>query len=593
MGWCELVLLQTVVIGYSWGAMLVQFDSTPPSVFTWSDDSVMTVNPQQAHDLLASMVVDTARELHERHPANRNNSSNRNSHNSDSCSRALNRNFNQTVDSQHNTAQVSENDTSLPTDKSDSSVSEGHSHPWQYSDLQRETKKAVYRKLLTRTLQHHRQAYHRLREIVAAEGFKDTIIHQWLMFTTGRNAVLRILHSLKDDKDSEGRSLPSSRSKSSVEIPPQSESPNTQTDSESTVSPATQATQDTRFGLPRVAREVKEPSRHNTILSLLMGMVKEDLNTFSPSRTERRRRSQGGMMYLPVGGTTQVQCPTAADAAGVSITQMAFLTICLTVFNIIVNINNNINNNNNNNNINSDNNLSNNNAQLSLNVNNAAQVNVMLPPPNPGRKRRSFVRNIWREARPSTTIISLNHILQQVKQERKLKQKESQKHSRRNTWRQSIMPTDSNVSLDTFLQQRQQERKRKLQQETIGPLNKNRTAEVFSEVVGVSGEELQKGDSVPKLPQQRAEVAVGFMKVVKEWMKNSPQVSPSCRGLLLCGSLKHPHTPLDTWLNVFVSFVTHQRVTGAATSLHHFVRSAVTGQGCRHLFPECKQTLVS
>ena len=91
-------------------------------------------------------------------------------------------------------------------------------------------------------------------------------------------------------------------------------------------------------------------------------------------------------MYLPVGSTTQVSCPTSADAAGISISQMAFLSMILTMFSIIVNINNNINNNNNSNNINTDNNLSNNNVQLSVNSNNAAQVNVMLPAA--GRKKR-------------------------------------------------------------------------------------------------------------------------------------------------------------------------------------------------------------
>ncbi|CAL4067599.1 unnamed protein product, partial [Meganyctiphanes norvegica] len=108
-----------------------------------------------------------------------------------------------------------------------------------------------------------------------------------------------------------------------------------------------------------------------------------------------RSSDKSGLMYIPLGGTKKVQCPTAADAAGISITQMAFLSICLTVFNIIVNISNNINNNNNNNNINSNNNLANSNVQLSSNVNNAAQINIMLPPPTPGKKKRSILRQLW------------------------------------------------------------------------------------------------------------------------------------------------------------------------------------------------------
>ncbi|KAK7085378.1 hypothetical protein SK128_006079 [Halocaridina rubra] len=149
-------------------------------------------------------------------------------------------------------------------------------------------------------------------------------------------------------------------------------------------------------------------------LRLQSSMNRDSWKLVNNTSHTRKRRDDRGMMYLPIGGTKKVSCPTAADAAGVSITQMAFLSICLTVFSIIVNISNNINNNNNNNNLNSDNNLSNNNAQLSLNVNNAAQVNVMLPPPVPGRKKRSNLRDIWNEVEIKVASDNIDQLYQEL-----------------------------------------------------------------------------------------------------------------------------------------------------------------------------------
>ncbi|XP_042211185.1 homeobox protein 5-like [Homarus americanus] len=326
-------------------------------------------------------------------------------------------------------------------------------------------------------------------------------------------------------------------------------------------------------------------TKSNDLLTFLMGGLTE-ASPSSPnfSSNKRRRRSQGGMMYLPVGGTTQVQCPTAADAAGVSITQMAFLTICLTVFNIIVNINNNINNNNNNNNINSDNNLSNNNAQLSLNVNNGAQVNVMLPPPIPGRRKRATLRDNWHQVLPHTTTSdSLDHILHQV-----VKEKQSKQHLI--TYGKEIQDTN----------QRKRDKRKKLmirrqREEVINLPNSSYNTGQLQEGVGVRKVAHDAVNLTRRTKQGFAGVAERVMTVVVTgWMKESPLASPACRGLHLCRNFTtQRHLPRDVWLNVLASFVTHQRVTGATTSLHHFVRSAVTGQGCRHLFPECKQTLVS
>merc|ERR1711892_1079994 len=85
----------------------------------------------------------------------------------------------------------------------------------------------------------------------------------------------------------------------------------------------------------------------------------------------------GALMYLPIGGSGNIRCPTAADAAAVNIAQMAFLATSMNILSIVANINNNMNNNNNNQlNINAQ---SNNNVVSNTNVNNGNQVNVMVP----------------------------------------------------------------------------------------------------------------------------------------------------------------------------------------------------------------------
>ena len=136
-----------------------------------------------------------------------------------------------------------------------------------------------------------------------------------------------------------------------------------------------------------------------THLSRLAELRRKYTTQFGGDRSDsprRRRRtgqgpdSGGAVMYLPVGGGGGgKRCPTAADAAASSISQMAFLSLILAIFNVVANISNNINNNNNNNNNNNDNNVSSSNTNLSSNNNNANQINVQLPPPVPGRRRRS------------------------------------------------------------------------------------------------------------------------------------------------------------------------------------------------------------
>ena len=51
-------------------------------------------------------------------------------------------------------------------------------------------------------------------------------------------------------------------------------------------------------------------------------------------------------MYLPLSNAGSIRCPTAADAAAVSITQMTFFATAMNIFSVVANISNNLNNNN-------------------------------------------------------------------------------------------------------------------------------------------------------------------------------------------------------------------------------------------------------
>ncbi|XP_064097818.1 general transcriptional corepressor trfA-like [Macrobrachium nipponense] len=228
-------------------------------------------------------------------------------------------------------------------------------------------KNEVYRAILLQTFLHHREAHQQLvgASKSTTSGGADSLLREHLRHVTGPDAVHKVFRDLTDNE-----------------------------------------------GVP-------------VTLGLRKGRGSYSLNA-TDSPAGRVRRSDKGMMYIPVGGTKKVQCPTAADAAGSSLIQMAFLSIFLTVFSIVVNVSNNINNNNNNNNVNTDNNLANNNAQLSLNVNNAAQVNVMLPPPIPGRRRRRetsssfsstsspFLRDTWKDVRMKEAALSLDEMLERL-----------------------------------------------------------------------------------------------------------------------------------------------------------------------------------
>lgn len=296
-------------------------------------------------------------------------------------------------------------------------------------------------------------------------------------------------------------------------------------------------------------------------------------------------------MYLPIGGTTKVQCPTAADAAGVSIAQMAFLSICLTVFNVIVNINNNINNNNNNNNINSDNNLSNNNAELSLNVNNAGQVNVMLPPPIPGRKRRaSSFRAKWQnEAEASGLDLSrwaesktgeqeLEHIRLDIDKRQGVETSASADGDEALVKERSSKSESKVVRTELRTAKATANRKEAMivdnvQGSAVPTADSNstdaKTPPAFEAVtepsVGDTTEDFSRPTPVPgalgsRSPDTRSSsrgcgkggrrgVASGLLRAVREWAVDAPLLPLQCRGLLWCRGLREASTR-DVWLHV-------------------------------------------
>jgi len=109
----------------------------------------------------------------------------------------------------------------------------------------------------------------------------------------------------------------------------------------------------------------------------------ESISNDNPVGVRRAKQIEsadaGAVMYLPLGQGQSIRCPTAADSAAVSLTQMTLLATAMNIFSVVANISNNINNNNNNNNQVSYNAQSNNNVVTNTNVNNGNQVNVMVP----------------------------------------------------------------------------------------------------------------------------------------------------------------------------------------------------------------------
>jgi len=115
------------------------------------------------------------------------------------------------------------------------------------------------------------------------------------------------------------------------------------------------------------------------------------ISSRSNSQRSRKKRNslsgKKGVMYvsLDAGGGGE-SCPSLADSAAVSLSQMAFLSMSVSIFSVVANIANNLNNNNNNQNDNNLNYVHQQNNNLNMNQNIVNQLNIDLPPPIPGKR---------------------------------------------------------------------------------------------------------------------------------------------------------------------------------------------------------------
>lgn len=112
-----------------------------------------------------------------------------------------------------------------------------------------------------------------------------------------------------------------------------------------------------------------------------------------------QRFKRQDVMYVNVGGNpSDNACPSIADSSAVSLAQMAFLAMTVSVFTVVATVANNINNNNNNVNENNLNFVQQKQNSLSMNQNIVNQINIDLPPPVPGKRKvhqpKLFDRNI-------------------------------------------------------------------------------------------------------------------------------------------------------------------------------------------------------
>ena len=113
----------------------------------------------------------------------------------------------------------------------------------------------------------------------------------------------------------------------------------------------------------------------------------------SSFRNNNPKQENPGILYMNLGNQQnkiQYDCPTSADSSAVSLAQIAFLSMTVSIFTVVASIANNINNNNNNNNNNNLNFVKQKTQSISQNQNVVNQINIDLPPPVPGRKKRSY-----------------------------------------------------------------------------------------------------------------------------------------------------------------------------------------------------------
>ena len=130
----------------------------------------------------------------------------------------------------------------------------------------------------------------------------------------------------------------------------------------------------------------------------------------------RVKRKEDAVMYVNVGGSpSDNACPSVADSSAVSLAQMAFLAMTVSVFTVVATVANNLNNNNNNVNDNNLNFVQQKQNSLSMNQNIVNQINIDLPPPVPGKRSlrdNQSLRNLFRNiTEPNFTEDAMKSIL--------------------------------------------------------------------------------------------------------------------------------------------------------------------------------------
>ncbi|XP_023332069.1 cullin-4 [Eurytemora carolleeae] len=127
--------------------------------------------------------------------------------------------------------------------------------------------------------------------------------------------------------------------------------------------------------------------REVTLESSLLGLHQMRKRLKRSSRIRRQIADKDGVMYVSLdGGGGDESCPSLADSSVVSLSQMAFLSMAVSIFSVVANIANNLNNNNNNQNDNNLNYVHQQNNNLNMNQNIVNQLTIDLPPPIPGKR---------------------------------------------------------------------------------------------------------------------------------------------------------------------------------------------------------------
>ena len=139
----------------------------------------------------------------------------------------------------------------------------------------------------------------------------------------------------------------------------------------------------------------------------------KNLQKRSLANNRNQKQNNPAVLYMNLGNQPnkiQYDCPTSADSSAVSLAQMAFLSMTVSIFTVVASIANNINNNNNNNNNNNLNFVKQKTQSISQNQNVVNQINIDLPPPVPGKKKRSLGKYIVSNMFTDISVqISLNY----------------------------------------------------------------------------------------------------------------------------------------------------------------------------------------